>query len=273
MNDDDKRYLRFNAVYIIDSLNNDEMQTGEALHGILRYIQYKIEFLKCKLFKVNSKIELIQLFKGLNEEVHAYGTHPFLHFEVHGSREGLVLNSNEAVSWKEIADLLRDINIKTRNNTIVSLATCYGGFIYESILPSLPAPFFAIIGPWNPVTSDEIMASFTRFFEFLFATENLNDIDFDLAVEKLNENNDLTEKFGFYHAEIVYDRIVSEYEEKLKNPEEFNKRVESMVEFGLRIEGITNNMTLGEMRKACELYLKNPNLVRQKMKSDFLMRG
>ncbi|OQP65568.1 hypothetical protein [Niastella populi] len=271
---DDKRYFRFNAVYVIESLNNYELQTGEVLYNdILRYMPYKIEIIKCRLFKVNSKVELVNTFNELKEDFHSHGTHPFLHFEIHGAKEGLVLNSGELIKWREIASLLRELNIMTGNNIMVSLATCYGAYIYGSILPSLPAPFFAFIGPWNTVTSDEIMVSFTRFFEFIFAAESLKDIDLDLAAEKLNEENDVTEKFGFHLSEAVFDRVVNQIEEKLKDPNEFKKRVENLVEEGLKIESIRNSFTREELKKASEDYLRSPSSVRDRMKNDFLMRG
>src|SRR5688500_18496426 len=135
---EDRRYFTFNEIHVIESLGKEEIQTGELLYkDLLRYIPFKVKPVKCILHKVNCKSDFIKVFKKLNEDVVSFSMHPFLHFEIHGSKNGIVLNSKELVPWRQMTELLREVNVNTQNNTMVSLATCYGAYIYKSIVPSL----------------------------------------------------------------------------------------------------------------------------------------
>jgi hypothetical protein len=60
----------------------------------------------------------------------------YLHFEMHGCREGLMLNSGELLSWEELYQYFVLINSRLQNQLFVSLATCFGAYIINSVDPT-----------------------------------------------------------------------------------------------------------------------------------------
>ena len=77
-------------------------------------------------------------------------------------------------------EALRNLNIKSKNNLFISLATCYGGHLLKIYKPWETCPFFGYIGPSELVYNLDLEASYSAFFETLL-TEN----DFSKAIEKL----------------------------------------------------------------------------------------
>src|SRR4029079_6640356 len=78
-------------------------------------------------------------FLGLNDHVRATHLFPVIHIESHGSADGLVLASGELVSWDELVNLLRPINVASRLNLFVSISACYGENLARAINPGAPA--------------------------------------------------------------------------------------------------------------------------------------
>jgi len=268
---EERRYFTFNAIYIIESLAFHDRKTGQELYeDILRYMPYKIPYLKAEFFRVNNRSEFLKLFEDLYGHV-KLGQHPFLHFEIHGSTSGLVLNSGELFSWSEVACKLRELNIVTKNNILVSLATCYGAYIYGSILPSKPSPFYGFIGPWEKVTENDILNSFTKFFEFIKETDDFEQIDLDAAVEKLNEEN-MSAKFVLKVSEAVFNRVFAEYQKAMREPGALQKRISSLMKDFLKSPILRTKFSRSELKKeVVRKVITESESVKEKMKKQFLM--
>ena len=206
--------FHFNTIYIIESLSDNEKQTGEMLYNdIVSRHSERTGLHHTKLLKLHTKVSFIT---GL-ETIKSYslkGFHPFIHFEVHGSKDGLVLKSGEKILWKELANLTRQINIITKNNLVISFATCYGAYFLSEIKALESAPFCGCVSTTGLVYEDEIITRFTKFFETLFEVTN-----FDLAVENLNTTDGLPYKFKFLTAEEFFDDLV-----KTMTNENFNSK-------------------------------------------------
>jgi hypothetical protein len=95
---------------------------------------------------------------------------------MHGSLDGLQLASGEIVSWTAFTKAVREINKITKNNILLSLAACFGGYIMGTIIPSEPIPFFGFIGCWDEVHEGELIANFYNFFERIWGSGNLQAI-------------------------------------------------------------------------------------------------
>lgn len=197
--------FQFNTIYVIESLSDDEKQTGEMLYNdIIKRSSERTGLHHTKLLKLDNKDSFIKAFEII-KDYSIKGFHPFIHFEIHGSKEknGLVLRSEEIVLWKELADLTRQINIVTKNNLVISLATCYGAYFLNEIKILEPAPFCGCVSTTGKLYEDEIINRFTVFFETIY--DNMN---FDLAVEKLNTTDGLNYKFKFLTAEECFENLI-----------------------------------------------------------------
>lgn len=265
------KIFSFNKIIVIQSLSIGEIQTGENLYNdLLRWESEKNPKLLSEFIPVNSKIQLISTFARIKNDIITNGNSPFIHFEIHGSdkKDGLVLNSGELVSWIELADCCREINLISQNNLTVSLATCYGAHIYGALHLSKPTPFWAFIAPWEEVETGDAEVSFYAFFETFLKGLQLHE-----AVKALNEFNQLPYRYFFYDAEEIFNRVYSKYEEDNFSPEGFRKRVLTLIGDALSNHDVRNRFTIPEIKLMIEKRLiEDKDEYKEKYKSKFLMK-
>ena len=262
--------FRFNTIYIIESLSENEKQTGEILYNdIIKRSSERTGLHHTKLLKLDTKESFFKSFETI-KDYSLKGFHPFIHFEVHGSekKDGLILNSGELILWNELANLTRQINVITKNNLVISLATCYGAYFLSEIKALDGAPFCGCVSTTGILYEDEIITRFTIFFETLF--EN---IKFDLAVEKLNTTNELKYKFKFITAEEFFDDLV----EKMTTENFNSKHIEFRMWVNRLVKKIQENpifLTVPEKKLkeiAREQIIKKGETFRTEFKKSFLL--
>lgn len=140
--------IYFNLIIVIQSLN--ERATGLELYDdILKRFTWKDPSLQAEIHNVHSREELMDLLGELENRCKSRSTFPLIHFETHGTKDGILLTSGEEVQWKEIGAALGRINSYTGNNLFISVAACYGGYIQFLVDVSKPCPFRASLDPWT----------------------------------------------------------------------------------------------------------------------------
>ncbi len=269
------RKFEYDNIYVIESLDSDETQTGSILYNdILKWKAIKIGYLKCHLLRIDTAESFFNELEIIKRNAQENNTSPFLHLEIHGCTDGLILNSGEKINWSELADRFREINIITKNNLFVSLATCYGAYIYGKIRPTLPAPFFAFIGPWEEVKVQDILKSFATFFEYLLDVDSAQHVDMVEALKRLNESDKLPFRYYLYGAEEVFEKVFEDYERKFTNPDYFNKKVNDLVAKSLSDIRIRNTQTIPEIRLRIENHLvAKRKQMKESIKKKFLMKN
>jgi len=106
-----------------------------------------------ELIIINNKSDFEIAVREIIEECKKNEILPYIHFECHGSSEGVSLKSNECYSWDDFGDYLTRINIACKNNLFVSMASCYGGYLSLPILKNIlighvqRAPACGFLGP------------------------------------------------------------------------------------------------------------------------------
>ncbi len=168
--------IKFNVIYVIQSLAQDERQTGSeiALQIRLACIKRGIEPLD-ELIPVENRASFFEAIEAILESIKD-GARPYIHFEMHGSPAGgLSLSNGEHISWQELKEPMREINIACANNLYVSLATCHGANFLDMYKGELdkPCPFFGYIGADKEVNAVDFESSFTFFFQTLLTEDNL----------------------------------------------------------------------------------------------------
>ena len=73
-----------------------------------------------------------------------------------GNKDGIEIDGKELVPWKDFYDLLRPINIATKNNLLVTLAACKSAWSWVSVPLSEECPVCAIIAPVEDVSVGEV---------------------------------------------------------------------------------------------------------------------
>lgn len=95
----------YNKIYVIESLQDDDIKTGKNLHeSLIKWKVHNNPKLSCVYVEVENNFQFEELMKRINLEVKS-GFFPFIHIETHGSnnKDGLVLSSGELLSWNQLA--------------------------------------------------------------------------------------------------------------------------------------------------------------------------
>jgi hypothetical protein len=208
--------LEFSSVFVFESLRPGDIKTGASLFNDTirpRMMQKGLEG-QCELITITSKADFFNALGEIYNQIIYKLVNPVIHLEMHGSKDGLQVTNGEVITWQELQIRLIEMNGLTENNLFVSLATCYGGYIYTVISPRLRTPFWGFIGPFEQVDGDEVLANYTAFYdEFLFSN------DFAEAEKALhNSNPNIVSKFRLQNTEFVFAKAYKNYEEKYLTP-------------------------------------------------------
>jgi hypothetical protein len=163
-------------IVVIESLLN-ERETGSELYNdcIKRNVEYRNSRISHKLHKVNNRKDFIEIlnYYAVNSPYMPGGI--LLHIEMHGDENlnGLILSDGGLLTWNELVDLFRPINIKTCNKLYLSLATCNGRYLYKGVHPNDKSPYSCYISASTTVNVDEILSEYTLLFERVIEKGNL----------------------------------------------------------------------------------------------------
>ncbi len=219
-------HIYFSKIIVIQSLSEDERQTGTELHDdIISRRAWFDSSLTTKLFDVSTASDLETLLNTIILETSNNEYLPFIHFETHGSKDGIALKSGEIFPFSKLIICLREINLKSDNNLFISIGACWGGYIQFQTDISKPCPFRGFIGPMNLLFPSDIVVSFTAFFDELLLTN-----DFDKAINRLNLHNLAEIEFHHFASEAFYDIVLSNHRKQIEqDPLIRRKRVNSIV--------------------------------------------
>jgi len=201
------------GIAIIESLPENEKQTGEELFNTtLKYITFQKQFLENELYKVDNKKNFLNILLKIYEKAKRENKFYFLHFEVHGNDNGVILKNNDFVSWSEILPLLRNLNILYKNNLSVYLAVCKGNSLMKYIEPNDRSPFGLIIGSFFDVYNVDITNYFEKFYTKFF--EKFSPFDAYNTGKMLNLRSD----FSLISSHHIIDSLL-EFQKENKDKE------------------------------------------------------
>lgn len=245
----------FNNIQILQSLGHRDRKTGTELYNdILCRQPYKHDALSvAPVFEANSLAELRAKLADLATERATVGIGMILHLEMHGAddKSGVVLNSGELMTWQELGDALRKINIATRNNLMVTMATCYGGYLLQTIRPSQPAPMYFMLGSMREESEADLLEAYTVFYETLFDTFRIGE-----AYAKMRRQcGDSTNYFWPINEEDVFYIVYGGYLTVNCTPSAVEQRAKDSIP--------RNGKTRAEWRKAIKDFIKLEKRCRQ----------
>jgi hypothetical protein len=169
-----------NHIIVIQSLPTGDIMTGKELYDDV--IKPRIDLLQKQAIKMThnffdcpDKNSFVDALKYVQANSAYMPGGILIHFELHGSsnKDGLVLADGAFISWKEIVELLRPINISTCNKLYITLATCYGRYLWLGIDPFQKSPYQTYISASKAVTTGEVIDKFNLLFELLIDSGDL----------------------------------------------------------------------------------------------------
>ncbi|MDE6005929.1 MAG: hypothetical protein K2G67_00005, partial [Muribaculaceae bacterium] len=143
----------------------------------------KYPYLSHELALVNSKADLENLFRQIENDRKLCQAGIILHLEMHGDKEaGIQLASGENMDWISLGNYLRRINIATRNNLMVTMATCFGGYVMQTLSAMCEASMYFLLGSFRKEYDIDLLRSYTEFYNELFES-----LDIASAFRKMRE--------------------------------------------------------------------------------------
>jgi len=163
-------------IVIIQSLVGERL-TGTELYEdcIRRRIDLQNLNFTHAFYNVDSQQSLTDLLGHYGNVAANYENGLVIHLEMHGDENlsGLVLSNGQLITWLELVDLFRKINLDTRNNLYVTMATCNGRYMYTAVDPNLKSPYAAYISASMKVPNDQIAEVFFALFDNVLDNANL----------------------------------------------------------------------------------------------------
>ena len=241
--------VRFNAIYVMESLASGEAKTGQDLFDTVVYPETrKLDRLHAEFCSVNDRTEFEAKLRQIAIAARRANHLPVLHLEAHGFDEGIQLADGSTIRWREITPFLADINEACRMNLIFVAVSCQGWNLTHSLMPSDRAPVLMVVGPVNDMTAADLLSATRIFYQTLVA-----ELDLNAALEAMNDNRPYEEwsvKPGL--AEILFCRVFRAYM-KEQTPEVRQSR---------------ENAIVARLAKARNLDVKQTAVVRASLRAD-----
>jgi len=191
--------LKYNGVVVIQSLPNEEKQTGKMLFDDIIARRCEQSQKGKYFFDVDTKDDFFQALREICANVELDDLWPIIHFEIHGCEDGFVLKQGDLVRWKEIQNYCRFINQRLKNQLIITLATCYGSMIWQMIDITKPAPYWGYIGPKESIFVSQLMEDFTELYDILLTAES-----WDLALGQLKLTGS-RDQYIYLHCKGIFE--------------------------------------------------------------------
>ncbi len=212
--------IYFNKIIVIESIPDSERQTGtEIYNDILDRHSWMDPNLSVKLISVNNKKDFFYLLNTIKNDVINKEYIPFLHIETHGTVNGIKTKSGEYVDYIDFINIIREINVLTKNNLFLSISACWGGRIQFLTDIRKPCPFRGFIGPMESIYPNDLISSFSIFFNELLLSN-----DFGTAINLLNTNNQTGIEFHHYNAEAFWKVAIEAQKNNLLKSEDSRER-------------------------------------------------
>ena len=200
--------IHFNRIYIIESLLNGDTLTGTNLHNdLLRYKSINHPDFKSILKTPKNKKEWDDVFVEIKNDCEENGNASIIHFEIHGSKDGLRLTSEDSIKWDELYQYLAPINSILHNELFVTFAVCYGAFFLKSSYINRQTAFRGFVGSFEPILVNDLVIRYESFYQELFSSFDLNK-----SYEQLVKSNpSLPNCYACFSAEYVFAYCYLEY--------------------------------------------------------------
>jgi hypothetical protein len=255
---------------VIESLSHNET-TGEDLYNdiISRKKKYYHPKLLTELLQPNSKPEFFKFMSKVKKECTEDGIYPIIHFEIHGNKNknGLVLNSNESITWKELVKVISEINIIIKNNLFITFAVCHGAYFLQEIKINKPSPYWGFIGSFDEIFPEDLSIRYENFYdEFLVA------FDLTKAISRLHKSNpSLPSSYRFINSETTFKEVYANYLKEEFSQERIKKRAFDSAKLeGIKLE--TRPEKRRFLKKFRKLLIKSKEEYRKKHTKIFFMK-
>jgi hypothetical protein len=167
--------LSVNSLMWLRSLPEEERGPSSRITEDLEMLTV-VGGLRFQEIAISSRSEMTEALHEIARSA-AQGLRPILHFDCHGSaNNGLQLApSREFMSWEELADLLRVVNVATGNNLCCVFAACFGLQLGTILTLSKAVPFYLMIAPPKEIDVGSLERKILPFYREVHESGNITE--------------------------------------------------------------------------------------------------
>ena len=249
-----------NMVVWITSLGEDEYGTTRHLLDDLEpyFLSKNVGFLE---FQPENTAHLMMLFDVLADKA-AEGLRPIIHFDTHGSHDGLLIEATgEVASWGEIVEKLRILNVAAKNNVCLISMACFGFNQVTPVKIMSPTPFYLMAG-----STDLVYVHFIRQVTVDFYKHVFDECDIVGAYEKY-----LKPRLRVLHCEKMLFSALAGYVRAGTIGAQRRQRVEDLITAAVRTLPTGVVPDLPAMRKIVKTSIKPKQELLDRMVEVFLV--
>lgn len=198
--------MTYDAVFVIESLGEEDERTGTKLvHGTLTSAAERNGTL-VELYEPRSARDLMAVLNTVARICTKYGRAPIIHFEAHGSSEGISVGGRrgELVPWQSLSPTLTQINISSRMNVLLVAAMCHGIHMADILRPMDRSPAFGMVAPPSSVQELDLLDAMRLFYHQLL--NRSGEVDLALTALRSEGRGD----FRFLSAELWMCQVFRE---------------------------------------------------------------
>lgn len=250
-------------IAIIDVLSETDMQTGRQLNeNINDVINAEDSNFSCVRLVCTNKIELFLAFKAIKDRITTNDVIPCIHIEGHGSKVCLELADGSLLTWEELANIMREINIISKNNLFFSSSACMSAYAFNSASINKPTPFFGFLAPEKDIKVENIVKAFSVFYSTLIRGEDLHD-----SVVAFSEKTDC-KQYAYIFSQLLFKRSMRNYIQKSCMGKGKQKKMNELLDEVSNIK----TLTLKKKRKILKEEINKPQaLFLKKLHNVFMM--
>ncbi|MFN8582684.1 MAG: hypothetical protein U0163_17120 [Gemmatimonadaceae bacterium] len=218
--------LRFNAVYVIESMGGGQPKLGADLYDQVVFpTRVTLEGLYTDYSFVADEVQLHAKLRSILAAARAANHLPIIHFEAHCGEGGVQLADETVVTWRSLAPLLAAINEACRMNLMVVAMVCYAWSLMYSLTPSDRAPLFMLVAPPGPMSGQALFDATRAFYGALFGA-----LDVNSGLEAMNSGMDFKDwPIRPATAEILFCRVFRRFVEELGTGQALSNRENEIV--------------------------------------------
>lgn len=161
-----------NSIYIVRSVPEEDIGPSTRMADNIFPFCLKKNF-RFDEVEVNSKSDFEKTISEIHDRI-SNGFKPIIIFDMHGSKHGMHLaDANRSIiSWHELSQLARPLNITSNNSLICIFSVCHGINYSKEFSVLEHAPYNIVIGPKDEASSVKLSEAIPEFLSDLFNTEH-----------------------------------------------------------------------------------------------------
>jgi hypothetical protein len=205
--------IRLNAIAIVESLDSGA-RTGSILFEYLAGLIEETALPVTAMYKeCEGAKQFLAHLQWLTVQIEERGMRPVVHIEAHGSLdEGIFFADGSRLTWPQLCDALRPLNLATGFQLTVVVAACFGISVVLGVDLKRAAPCFAMIGPTDELDPGELLGAFRSMYGAMLRT-----LDAAKVVAALDSRMFERGGISLMTAQHWFDLLMSQYLEEHAN--------------------------------------------------------